>query len=66
MPSLGGAAPSCHLRGRRIGNKYLARAGGSLASAPPSEGVHALVTTNALETINALVHKHPFILTLRS
>ena len=56
MPSLGGGAPSRHLRGggaRQEQFEILSRAGGTSASALPSEGVHALVT-------HALVTHAPF------
>ena len=46
MPSLRGEAPSHHLRGegqKKLLHYLLSRVGGTLASAPPSEGVYALV-----------------------
>ena len=56
MPSLGSEALKSRLRGpiQIVPIQFFRHAGGGLASAPPSEGVHALVT-NALVT-NALVY----------
>ena len=56
MPSLGGEAPSRHrVAEEPEKNEILSRAGGTLASALPSDGVYAIAH-----------HAHPFRVKTRS